>query len=416
MVALSHPVGNQNVRQALAALHERGLLDRFFTTVYWDNDWPINRLLPRSVRSELNRRCYPQVPKSLVHLTPAREAMRLLATKFGVTNLVAGDDSIFSATRVYQSLDAATAIAIQKQPPRVLYAYEGGALRGFREARKQGTICVYELVTGYWYYDAEMFREEAELRPEYAATIVTLDRAASLFQARDEELSFADYVFVPSRHIKNTLKMSPLSEDKLVVIPYGAPEGSNHPVRAPRPGKLRVLFVGGLTQRKGISYLIDAVKMLGSSVEFTMIGRKIGSSHAIDAAVTANRWIASTPHHAVLDEMSRHDVLVLPSLTEGYGLVILEALSCGVPVVTTQNTGGPEVIRDGIEGFFVPIRSAEAIAEKLEMLAGNRNMLEAMSAAALKRAQECTWQKYRELLASTIEELMQPVKEVVSHG
>ena len=94
--------------------------------------------------------------------------------------------------------------------------------------------------------------------------------------------------------------------------------------------------------------------------------------------------------------------VVFPSLSEGYGLVILEALSRGLPVITTRNTGGPEVMEDGRQGFFVPIRSSEAIAEKLETLAADRALLEAMSEAALERARECTWEKYRRSLVSKL--------------
>ena len=131
-----------------------------------------------------------------------------------------------------------------------------------------------------------------------------------------------------------------------------------------------------------------------------------GRCAELDAALARYRYIPTLPHSQVLAEMEKHDVLVFPSLTEGYGLVILEALSRGLPVITTRNTGGPEVIRDGREGYFVPIRSADAIAEKLAQLAGDRDLLEAMSEAALERAQECTWQKYRELLASMMGQVM----------
>jgi glycosyltransferase involved in cell wall biosynthesis len=68
-------------------------------------------------------------------------------------------------------------------------------------------------------------------------------------------------------------------------------------------------------------------------------------------------------------------------------------------------------VRDGIEGFIVPIRSSDALAEKLELLNGDRDLLEAMRAAALERARQCTWQKYRELLAATVEEIMTPGKD-----
>src|SRR5258708_36895837 len=113
MILLSHPTGNANVRQALAALRQATLLDRFHTTVYWDSDWPINRWLPDSVRSELNRRSYPQVLRGDVSLTPMREVARLLAIKFGLTALVESDRAPLSATCVYKTLVQATESAVQ---------------------------------------------------------------------------------------------------------------------------------------------------------------------------------------------------------------------------------------------------------------------------------------------------------------
>jgi glycosyltransferase involved in cell wall biosynthesis len=113
--------------------------------------------------------------------------------------------------------------------------------------------------------------------------------------------------------------------------------------------------------------------------------------------------------------MLKHDVLVLPSISEGFGLVILEALSCGLPVVTTRNSGGPEVVRDGREGYFVPIRSAEAIAEKLELLARDPALLESMSEAALRRAREFTWANYRAKLVATLGQIL-PLEKGACHA
>lgn len=403
MVTLTHPVGNQNVRQALAALYEHGLLKRFCTTVYWDKAWMVNRCLPDSLRAELNRRSYPQIPSHLVHSTPTREAMRLLAIKLRLRSLATREDAPLSITRVCRSLDTAAASLITRHPSRAVYAYSGSALKTFRAARSQGMACICELPAGHWNFDAALLREEAELQPEYAATMDILDRDPELFRSGDEELDIADAIIVPSHFIQRTLEYRSLPTGKLFVVPYGAHEHRSFPSREPRRGgKLRALFVGALIQRKGISYALDAVKMIPSLAELTLLGRKVGTCRAIDAAVRENRWIESIPHTAVLEEMSRHDVLVLPSLSEGFGLVILEALSCGLPVITTHNTGGPEIIRDGREGFFVPIRSAQAIAEKLELLARDHDLLKSMSEAAIRRAQECTWSEYRTQLVSTV--------------
>jgi len=79
-------------------------------------------------------------------------------------------------------------------------------------------------------------------------------------------------------------------------------------------------------------------------------------------ALERHHWIASLPHPLILEQMRQHDVLVLPSLFEGYALVINEALSQGLPVIATANSGATEAVRDGVEGFIVPIRSSQAIA------------------------------------------------------
>jgi glycosyltransferase involved in cell wall biosynthesis len=100
--------------------------------------------------------------------------------------------------------------------------------------------------------------------------------------------------------------------------------------------------------------------------------------------------------------MSAHDVMVFPSLFEGFGLVILEAMSQGLPVITTPHTAGPDLIEDGKDGFIVPIRSAESIARRLDQLASDPALLAAMSDAARETAASLAWRRYHEALVSVI--------------
>ena len=164
-----------------------------------------------------------------------------------------------------------------------------------------------------------------------------------------------------------------------------------------------MLFVGSLGQRKGTSYLLEAVRLAGSSVTLTLIGtRPDAPCQPLDAALARHRWISSCPHDEVLAEMRRHDVLVFPSLFEGFGLVILEALSQSLPVITTPNTAGPDVLTDGTDGFIVPIRSATAIAEKLELLHRDRPRLDAMRSAARTKAARYSWSAYELAVAGVV--------------
>jgi glycosyltransferase involved in cell wall biosynthesis len=108
----------------------------------------------------------------------------------------------------------------------------------------------------------------------------------------------------------------------------------------------------------------------------------------------------------VLREMHNHDVLVFPSLFEGFGLVVLEAMAQGTPVITTTHTCGPDIIEDGTDGFIVPIRSAEAIAQKLEVLSSDRGRLTAMKFAARRKAELHPWKIYRQRLVEMAREVI----------
>ncbi len=405
MVVLSHPTGNANSRQAMLALFERQMLEGFYTTVAWDGSSAWNRVLPERLLRELKRRTYPQIPMGLIHTRPAREICRVLAGKVGLPLLAEHQRSPFSIAHIYEGVDRMAAGAITKSAPAAVYAYDGGALESFRAARRAGARTIYELPIAYWGFLNKLLMEEAELQPDFADTFTGLCFDPAWIARRDEELELADAVIVPSEYVKSTLPQS-LQKD-VHVIPYGAPgvldgeaqQRTRHP-------KLRVLYVGGLTQRKGISYLFDAVGNTEQAVELTIIGSRLGSCKALDGMLERYRWIPSAKHSAVLDEMMQHDVLALPTLSEGFALVILEAMSRGMVVITTPNSGAKDLLTDGENGFIIPIRSSEALAEKLLVLQRDRDLLESMSQSALRRARGCNWENYRAALAGAVEKVI----------
>jgi glycosyltransferase involved in cell wall biosynthesis len=143
--------------------------------------------------------------------------------------------------------------------------------------------------------------------------------------------------------------------------------------------------------------------MLGRGVELTVIGTPpLQRCPALENELKKVRWIPSCPHAEVLAEMAAHDVFVFPSLFEGFGLVLLEAMAMGLPIITTAHTAGPDLIDEGVEGFIVPIRSAEAIAEKLELLRSDRALSEEIGKKARARAALFTWERYEARLAESV--------------
>jgi glycosyltransferase involved in cell wall biosynthesis len=105
--------------------------------------------------------------------------------------------------------------------------------------------------------------------------------------------------------------------------------------------------------------------------------------------------------------MSKSHVLVLPSIDEGFGMVLAEAMACGCPVIATTNTGAPNLISNGRDGFIVPIRDPVAITQKLEMMAQCPEMRATMSDRALARTQQLGgWDSYGDTVCDLFERLV----------
>lgn len=394
-VLLSRTSMNQNTRNALSSLVEHGMLAEFWTTFAWDCNSRWNRVLPGRLRAQLGRRRIEEAPAAQVRTSPWREVMRLALSGTPAEALLCRGARPFSSMKLTTAFDGRVARRLGQLRPGIVYGYEDGVLETFREARKQGIVTVDEYCSNYWRSTRVLFAEEAERKPELANLLVGLEDNSAQLERKDEELRLADYVFVASEHVVRTFG-GVVPREKIRVIPYGAP-----PVRprltfsscSSRP--LQVLYVANLSQHKGIGYVLDAMELLGSRAELTMVGRRVRPNARVDEACRRWRWFASLPHDKVLELMQQSDVLVLPSLSDAFGLVVTEALASGLPVIATRNTGAMELIVDGRDGFVVPVCNAEAIAAKLEMIHWDREMLVEMSRQAQVTAAENSWENYR---------------------
>lgn len=412
MILFSHPTGNANVRHAALGLARAGQLAEFWTCLGIDPSAEWLALLPSSLAAQIRRRAVPAELQPLTHSRPWREIVRLIASRTGAKFLNRHETGRFSVDAIYHDLDRAVARHLAKGKFTGVYAYEDGAAASFAAARARGLTTFYDLPIGYWGAARRILLEEAQLQPEWAGTITGNRDSAAKTARKDEELRSADVVFAATSFTKATLREHPGFTGAVHVVPYGAPEQDtatprSHYAEADRP--LRVLYVGSLGQRKGISYLFEAAKITGHSITLTVIGTKPSEPcKALDRALRAHHWIASMPHASVLEQMRHSDVLVFPSLFEGFGLVILEAMAQGVPVITTPHTAGPDIITDGEDGFIVPIRDPAAIADRLWELHGDRDRLASMGAAARAKASNFTWKNYEHRLATLVRDHLRP--------
>ena len=407
MIILSHPTGNENVRQAAVAFAEANLLEQFFITINWNPGSAFDRILPPRLRESFRRRSFPELVRHRTRSQPTREAMRLF---FGAMHLPLWSEherGYLSIEAISAALDRAVAAEVGKNGRcKLVYAYEDCAMATFAAAERRRIPRVYDLPIGYWRVGQRIFAEESEREPEWTPTLTGARDSNEKLARKEEEVRLATRVVVASTFTKSTFAQAP-HQRPITVIPCGAPPAATNEI-AKGAAKLKILFAGSLGQRKGLSYALRAVELIGKkNCELTLLGRKAADGcRPLDQAIRDHRWVPSLSHERVLVEMRQHDVLVFPSLFEGFGLAITEAMSQGTPVITTAHTAGPDIIDDGVDGFIVPIRSAEAIAEKLGLLARDRERLRAMKISARKKAQMRPWENYRRALITVAQEVM----------
>jgi glycosyltransferase involved in cell wall biosynthesis len=407
MIVLSHPTGNANVRAVLDALNREDLLARFVTTMAWSES--SHPYLSDHIRGKLRRNYALPVEKIDIH--PLRESVRLLAGPLHLGKLAEHEIGWASMDKVIQDLDqyAAKSLRKGKYGPNIdtVYAYEDCAEQLFATARELNLKRIYELPIAYWETAQRLLREEAERYPEWEPTLGGTRDSAEKLARKTRELELAELVFCPSAFVLESLPARARSEKQCLVARFGSPSvDAETEVVGDENGPLRVLFAGALTQRKGLADVFAAMKLLNTpAVELVVMGSPVRPLPWYREQFASFVYEAPRPHREFLELMRTCHLLVLPSIVEGRALVQQEAMACGLPVIATRNAGADDLIVDGETGFLVPIRSPEAIAEKISWCARNRSRMSGMGIAAQRRARELTWHSYGDTILAAVRNL-----------
>ncbi len=410
-ISLIHPTGNPFSRQAAIAFAEVGLLQEVITTIAYDPEGSWSRalnLLPEAIRNrvtqELERRTWVPPTGVQIQTYPWSEVIRLALVKTSLYRRL-GFSYQGLADRVYASLDRHVA-SHHLQGLDAVYAYEDGAATTFQAAKQQGILCLYDLPIVFYPTSRNIQVEEAERFPKLAPALDATQEPAWKLERKEQEIQLADHIFVPSSFVQNSLLEAGAKPDNISVIPFGAPIDYFHP--QPKPDKLfRALFVGRVGPRKGVHYLLQAWQELNlPEAELLLVGINEFPEGWLDQYTKGIHHISSVPHASLNRYYSSANVLVLPSLVEGLALVQLEAMACGIPLITTPNAGGSDIVTDGVEGFVIPVRDVEALKEKLEWCYTHPEELAQMGQAARHKAEQLTWQQYRQQLASKAQEIL----------
>jgi len=281
------------------------------------------------------------------------------------------------------------------------------SLEYIRKSKQQGAVTVIEHGSSHPRFQKRILEEEYE---KYNINKILIH--PKILEKSEKEFDETDYIFIPSSYVKRTFIERGFSEDKLIQVPYGVDLSEFKQIKK-KDDVFRVIFVGGMSLRKGVHYLLQAFTELNlPNSELMLIGSindeikpffkkyKVEKSKKQEISKSINqgskiRFIGHVPQKELYKYYSQGSVFVIMSIEEGLALVQPQAMACGLPVICTTNTGGEDIIRKEKDGFVIPIRDMDALKEKLVYLYENSGTLKEMGKSAKKRVSSgFTWDDY----------------------
>ncbi len=416
-VLVACPDARPPAYEAVIGFAQATTLDRFVTGYYYGGHGPVSELARRyapchfhRLRRQLLRRNDRRIPPDRVVSSPSFDVA------LAIENRLAGrpDARRWVAAHRTRRFDRAVARRIERdRPDAALLFSDVGSEFALPACRRLGIPTILSMVHGDVREEREVLAREAVESPDYFPLYLgdgQLDRAAMdwLHERRLRDIALADRILVPSEHIANTLARYGTPRERIAVVPYAADVGRFRPVDGKTHGAgCTFLFAGGITQRKGIGYLLQAwrrVKRPGWRLQLLgALPSRLGPL-ADDLKVEGVEHLGRVGHAEMPARMAAADVFVFPSLFEGSAVVTYEALACGLPSIATEASG--TVARDGIDGFIVPSRDVDALAERMDRLGGDPSLRAEMAIAARERAEAFDWPRYRAAVLGEVTNLL----------
>jgi glycosyltransferase involved in cell wall biosynthesis len=283
------------------------------------------------------------------------------------------------------------------------FGFSTGSLEVLRHLGDRGVMTVVDQVSpGPIEYDIVM--EEIERWPDWVSHPPC--EAPALQRRVAAEWEAATLVLVNSEWSRSAIVEQGVPDEKIIVVPgaYEPPremESRSEASSSAADGPLQVLWLGSVVLRKGIPYLVEAARELeAADVEVTVAGPIGITEDAVRNAPSNVTFIGQVPRDQVSPLYRSADVFVLPTLSDGFGITQVEAMAHGCPVIATPNCG--RVVTDGEDGFVVPPRDAEVLAETFGTLIGDRDRVVQMGMAARRTARNYTLDAYADQLFETI--------------
>ena len=403
-IILAHS-GKQHSYLTALSLLELGFLERYYTSAYIKS-LRLQNFVNNHHISYLQKRFINGLNGSKVVSNWRFEVKEILMRKIygksrGVQNAVYQRDENF---------DNYLSKKIRHLGGDMFWGFQGSCLETLRAANQSGKTTIVELATAHVTEAKKILGEEQTLHPEWADSIDNLIFPPEYEKRLEQEPFEASYVFAASRFTRQSLINAGVKEEKIKYLPLcfnTSAISCDKEYKSIENRPLKVLYCGTVTQRKGIKYLLEAFRKIPkSTAELYIIGGIQGSGKAFETYKDVYTYHGAIPQNFLFERYQEFDILVLPTVFEGFGLVIPEAMAAGLPVITTQNSFGYEIINHHQNGSIIPIRDTDALIKEILYFASlNNDSFNKMRMTAKKFAEDYSREQFRQRIKNIINDI-----------
>ena len=394
-----------HVKESVLAYQENDLLKTFYTTFFEHSKYPLTNFLGTilpALKKEFKRRSFEELPYHFIKAYPYKELLRVFAARKLNPVLT---DKIWEWAE--HSFDRWVAMQL-KADIDFIHVTENACLSTLKKAKQLNITSFYEQPSIHHLSYTDIVKNQHLKYPIFLKnemnTVHDL-HGKRRDQRRDDELFLADKIICNSTFTKKSLIKAGLPEDNIITVPLGFPVVSPLVKEKKIGEKIIFMYAGNLSIGKGSHILLETwkeLKLNKKHVELWLVGKNHLPETFLTGLDDNVKFFGNIPRTDLMDTYGNAHVFVHPTLADGFGMVITEAMACGLPVIATYNCAGPDIITDKKNGLLIPADDKNALKDAISWCLSNQSKLIEMGIEAKQKAASYSWADYRKKLVEQV--------------
>jgi glycosyltransferase involved in cell wall biosynthesis len=393
--------------ETVKSYDEAGWLSKMYTTIVIHRDQGLTKLikfLSPSLISRFKQRNFSDIDLSKIKLYPFKELIRIFSS---------GNLSLTMSDKIWEwseyGFDQWVAGKLDLDV-KIVHAYEHSALAIFERAEELGVFKVLEQTSKYHGSSNCLIEEQFEKFPELKTSYINRISGNLLLKRnarKSREHDLSDLVVCNSSFTRKTLIEGGINEDKIIVVPLAFPPPSEYIQGTIENEKIRFLYAGSINVNKGSHILINVWRKHfanNPNISLTLVGNNMLPDSYL-SNLPPNVKVMNYVHQSVLYKLyDESNVFVFPTLADGFGMVITEAMARGLPVIASRNSAGPDLIKHQQDGLLIDAGNAEDLFNQINWCITNKQEIQQLGKGAHEKAKSWQWDDYRKALSKQIGE------------